>query len=338
MKNTLMALAGAIFTNIAFAASCPSEQANYDAQQASLHLPHVTVADDSRLFSLQLNLLKTENLLHFQVTDLLQRDELVTFDDVVYQQNTGLLNIDALCIDGGHEAQPSLQVQLQLVPGSSPAELLVKSIQNDAGEEIFAWPLSGNKGAVLLPSRTEFDNLAAIADVAGATAIRELKFVLVGMDTANPVLYFMNSKATPLHYDFVRDVLQHFQDVNYAQGVAQFNAETYFRESRRSLAGSIIAYDAYQNAGEEVEKVVFALEFWPTDPVPPALIEQAYHAISAALPFLEVPLVYHPVGTTHEQELLGYAERFSANNIAVIHTEDLFAQSNTAILNKGEAY
>ncbi|BCG65215.1 MAG: pyruvate, water dikinase [Methyloprofundus sp.] len=335
MKKILIALVGAIFTNMALAANCASEQANYDAQQASLQLPYVSVADDSRLFSLQLNLLNTENLLHFQVTELLQRDELLAFDNVVYQQSVGLLSVDALCING---AQPSLQVQLQIVPGSSPAELLVKSIHNDAGVEIFAWPLGANKGAVMLPSRAEFDNLAVIADVAGATAISELKFVLVGVDTANPVLYFMNSKATPLHYDFVRDVLQHFQGVNYTQGVAQFNAETYFRDSRRYLAGSVIAYDAYQSVETDAKQGVFALEFWPTDPVPPALIEQAYHTISAAMPFIETPLVYHPVGTTHEQELLGYAERFSTNNIAVMHTEDLFAQSNTAILNKGEAY
>jgi hypothetical protein len=53
----------------------------------------------------------------------------------------------------------------------------------------------------------------------------------------------MNSNTTPLHYNFVRNILNRYQNISYDSGLAQFNTETYFRNRRNYLVGSVVAYD-----------------------------------------------------------------------------------------------
>lgn len=89
--------------------------------------------------------------------------------------------------------------------------------------------IADDKGAVHLPDRQAFERLATVADVSGVAAVRELKFVIVDLDSESPVLFFMNSEETPLHYDFARDVLKRYQMFDYDQGSTKFIAESYFR-------------------------------------------------------------------------------------------------------------
>jgi hypothetical protein len=212
---------------------------------------------------------------------------------------------------------------------------LLKNVYDVTGTQSYIWPLAQNKGAVLLSKRMDFDTLAAKANTLDLSGVRELKFIMTDLNSNNPVLFFMNSNTTPLHYNFVRNILNRYQNISYDSGLAQFNTETYFRNRRNYLVGSVVAYDNY-NDGDNLG--IYALEFWPTDPVPARLIEQAYRTLSAAMPFLPSPLAYHPVGLTHEQEYAGFAQEFTDKNIRTIQTNQLFSQLDSAILNKGEAY
>lgn len=141
---------------------------------------------------------------------------------------------------------------------------LLKNVYDVTGTQSYIWPLAQNKGAVLLSKRMDFDTLAAKANTLDLSGVRELKFIMTDLNSNNPVLFFMNSNTTPLHYNFVRNILNRYQNISYDSGLAQFNTETYFRNRRNYLVGSVVAYDNY-NDGDNLG--IYALEFWPTDPV-----------------------------------------------------------------------
>ena len=308
---------------------CGVGAANYNAQQQRLNLPIVNVAGQS--YQAQLDLLNNKNRFHFQLTDV--QAVIKQTGNASFQTKSQLLTVNALCL--GDEAH--YQAVLSAVPASTPAQFLLKSATSPTGKNIYTWEIEKNKGALYLPDRAAFDALATTSAVSGSLGVQELKFVLVDLDTSHPLLFFINAVATPLHYQFTREVLKRYQHVDYSRGSAQFISDTYFSEDRIHLAGSIVAYDQY-NVAKTAEKGVFTLAFWPTDPVPAYLIEQAYRTVSAAMPFLLSPLAYHPVGDTHEQLLRGFEAQLTAKNIRIIHTDDLYAQLDSAVLNKGEAY
>jgi len=334
-KLFILTVAQILFTMTTEAASCPSEGATYHLQQGELYLPTVFIEQQEPIFSAKLGLLESQNQFQFQLNELDQLDGFSATDNGLYEPVSQLLTMRSLCLRSEKSEQLLTQIEMQAIPFSDPMQLLLKSVSDSAGNNIFTWSIKDNKGAILLKDRQEFESLAVTSDVSGVVGVRELKFVIVDLDSNNPVLFFMDSEATPLHYDFLRHVLRRFQQLNYDQGRTKFSAEAYFSESRKYLAGSVIAYDHFEDSNSSG---LYALEFWPTDPVPEKLIERAYRTISTAMPFLTTLLAYHPVGNTHEQEYEAFAEQFAADNIRTIFTDELFAQLDTAILNEGEAY
>ena len=336
-----------LITNSLFAAEvgaveCPSEGASYDMPQGKLSLPSVFVEQAGLLFEAKLDLLESQHAFQFQLANLQRLDNAVAQRNSIYQPDQQLLKIQSLCLRSDDSELLVAQIEMQAVPFSDPMQLLLKTASDAQGNSIFDWAIAQNKGAILLKDRQAFDTLAVTADVSGVVGVRELKFVIVDLDSEQPVLFFINSDATPLHYDFLRNVLKRYQNFNYSQGEIQFSSDAYFRENRRHLAGSVVAYDHFADSRDSLVNGqgsgLYTVEFWPTDPVPAKLIERAYHTITAAMPFLPTPLAYHPVGNTHEQEYQAFSERFAAENIRTIMTDELFGQLDTAILNKGEAY
>ena len=95
--------------------------------------------------------------------------------------------------------------------------------------------LDPSQGAVAVPDRPTFEALARRDDVPGALAAREMKILIIGVDTPAPALYFLNTNTFPFHYDFADQAL------HIGIGLAEFNARTYFRDDRSNLAGTIVA-------------------------------------------------------------------------------------------------
>ncbi len=192
-----------------------------------------------------------------------------------------------------------------------------------------AW-LSTRCGTFTIENRATFDVYADRNNFPGAMQVPEVKFVITGVDTPTPRLYFQNTRNYQYHYDFVVECLGWTMDLD------TFNRETYFSESRKNLAGSIVAHDNYEP--NEATPGIYALEFWPTDPVTFRFVRLAYELIVAQMPFVEGRLFYHAAGET--QRALYEAERdlYEASPVAVIRTEDLFGQVSYAALTTGEAY
>ena len=64
-------------------------------------------------------------------------------------------------------------------------------------------------GAVAIPDRATFEFLARRDDVPGAQNVREVKFVMFGVDTDNPTIHFFNTNRHLFHFYFSRDVLRY---------------------------------------------------------------------------------------------------------------------------------
>ncbi len=339
MKTLFIGILNLIFiaasSSIVAEPHCPPDNASYNVNQTKLYLPAVAV-DNTDILQAQFNLLTAQDSFYFQLTDLSISTGLTATAD--YRSADQTVTIPSLCLQSTDNNQSGFQVQMQAIPNSQPRQLLLKNLQDSTGSVLYNWSIANNQGAILLTDRNAFDELATTSDVSGLRGVREVKFTMVDLDSEHPVLFFMNSEETPFHYDFIRYVLNHYPNTDYYHGLSQFNDETYFRDDRRYLAGSVIAYDNFRSTDNSQDNGLYALEFWPTDPVPAHLIEQAYYTAIAALPFLPAPLAYHPVGNTHEQKYAAFAEEFAAKNIHTIDTDTLFAQLDSAILNTGEAY
>ncbi len=148
----------------------------------------------------------------------------------------------------------------------------------------------------------------------------------------------MNSKQFPWHYNFAHDVLGWYTDVPDELSQGQFSNDTYFKENRRHLAGSVLAFENYFDDNPSAKKGVFTLEFWPTDPVAYPLVSKAFAMLSAAMPFAKDRIVYHPVSQTHEDLYRQEKKKYSDNAIPVLLTDQLFADLASSPLTLGEAY
>ena len=177
--------------------------------------------------------------------------------------------------------------------------------------------LPPTQGATEVPDRATFERLARRDDVPGALGARELKFLVVGVDTGTPALWFLNTNTFGFHYDFAVDAL------GLTLELERFNAVTYFRDDRSNLAGTIIAHDRFEGPGGATG--AYALEFWPTDPVRADLVALAFHAVSRAMPFAAGRLAYHPAGDTQETLLRDDAARRGQLGVRVLTTDELFA-------------
>lgn len=181
-----------------------------------------------------------------------------------------------------------------------------------------------------ITSRTDFEMLAALSDQPGAQSIREVKFLITDLDTSSPKLYLFNTKLHNFHYYFARDVL------GYAGSVGEFNAQTYFRDDRKNIAGSLLAHDHYTS--EEGVQGLYTLQFWPVDPVTPDLTAKAYKMISEVMPFAEQQLAYFPASDIQLALYLDNQGIFEQAEVSVIQSEALFANIDFSILNPGEGY
>ena len=184
-------------------------------------------------------------------------------------------------------------------------------------------------GARLVPDRATFETLSRSDDVPGQLGAEEMKILIIGVDTDAPELYFVNSKEFDYHYDFATQAL----DIDMELGA--FNAVTYFRDDRSNLAGTIIANDHFLSGSEQG---LYALEFWPTDPVRAKHVSLAYDLVTQAMPFARGKLAYHPAGDTQEALFAQDEAALREAGVRTILTSELFKNVTYVALNLGEGY
>ncbi len=303
--------------SLTLADKCSQDSPRFIFDSGVLEIPSVRVGQTT--LSAELRLVAVEPLVQFELVSLSEQVQQIVTNAAVYQTESQLLSVP-LCIQSGDLGVFGYQLNMQLIPGVDPVHFALIQLSDHQGQVLSG--LTDNQGALSINDATAFDSLSVSSCVPGVMGSSELKFMVFDVDSDQPLLVFMNSKQTPFHYDFVRNVFHLYDQYSYDDGNALFIAETYFREKRRHLAGSIVAYDAFYEG--HLQERLYTLEFWSTDPVPQSLIELAYQRIQTAMPFLAGNLAYHPVGNTHSRLASAFSEEFAEKNIRIIDSEQLF--------------
>ncbi len=192
--------------------------------------------------------------------------------------------------------------------------------------------LDPEDGSVWAPDRSAFERLSRRDNVPGAMEIREVKFLITGVDTEHPHLHYMHTEHFPFHYYFGINVLGMDLDL------FEFNAQTYTIDDagRKNLAGSLLAHD--HTAAPDGSLGIYTIEFWPTDPVPFHRVEQAFNLIAATMPFARGRLAYHPAGETQEAVMAQEAELYAGSLVRTVSTETLFGNVGYAAMHPGASF
>lgn len=180
-----------------------------------------------------------------------------------------------------------------------------------------------------LVDRAAYDALARRDDVPGAQGVREVKFIVTGVD-AEPALWFVDTTRYQYHYDFARDAL------GVTLSLSEFNRRTYFSDGRSFMAGSLLAHDAFRDADGSAG--LYSLEFFPTDPVSLPHVALAWRLVLAGMPWAAPRLAYHPAGQVQQQIVAADPAALPAQGVRVIDTQTLFAGVRYSPLNLGEGY
>ncbi len=208
--------------------------------------------------------------------------------------------------------------------------LMALCLANGAPNPAGAQSLSPDCGTLTLEDRATFDFYSERNNFPGAMQVREVKFLIGQVDTATPRLYFMNTKNQPYHYFFATDCLGWMVDL------WTFDAETYFSDGRKNLAGSIIAHDHYEP--NDASPGIYTLEFWPTDTVSHAFVQLSYDLIASRMPFAAKKLFYHAAGETQRALFEAEKDLYEQSSLPVIGTEELYANISYSPLTMGESY
>jgi pyruvate,water dikinase len=200
-----------------------------------------------------------------------------------------------------------------------------------------AAPVDLEDGAIFIPDRATFELLAHRDDFPGAVGVREVKFLVQGVDGPRPALYFLNTKTRRYHYDFARSVLGFARDVPYWDGLVAFNEIAYFTNSRRRfLAGSFVHHPHFTAPGRRPG--LYTVEFWPADPVAESFVREAVELVAASAPFVEGALAYHAASETQRALQDLESDAFAASPVPVVATEQLFSDVSYTLLNPGVAF
>lgn len=192
--------------------------------------------------------------------------------------------------------------------------------------------LTPSQGVQSLSDRAGFDALARLNDVPGSAGAREVKFLITDVDDPSKrELYFINTNNIAYHYDFATKAL------GLRKTLSEFNGETYFRDDRKNLAGTLVAHDAYAPASGG-PKGVYSLEFWPTDPVQARHVATAFQAIEEQMPFAKGQLRYHPAGETQEELFRQDGVELASKGVASIDSDTLFKGITYQPMNLGEGF
>ena len=140
-----------------------------------------------------------------------------------------------------------------------------------------------------LAGRAAFDAIANSAEQSGG--MPEVKFLI---DRETQQAYFI-PKDIPYHYYFAKQVL------GYRGTEAEFLRDAYVRPDRRYIAGTITAFDNFEDP--RGNKGLFGISYWATDPVRAPMILETHRLLAAGMPFAKPKLAYRPLGTTQEQLL-----------------------------------
>jgi len=99
---------------------------------------------------------------------------------------------------------------------------------------------------------------------------------------------------------------------------------------------TILAHDTFKHADGSTG--LYAVEFWPTDPVKVNFAAMAFELVNAAMPFARRQLAYHPSGVVQEELFESQRSEFELRNVRVVSTDRIFTNITYSPLNLGTGF
>lgn len=196
--------------------------------------------------------------------------------------------------------------------------------------------------ATALPATGGADAFAKLAYTAATElgTTQSVKFLITGLDTADPKLYLQNTASHPLHYTFAHDVL------HLPGTLDQFEKATYHGQDRKQAAGTLVRFASVPAAtldGGEVANTPVALTFFSSDDLEPPLVARIHQIVEDHLGFAPLTpgadrLVYLPAGQTQEAAAAAQRHLLAQSAVPWLDRKSLYGGLKLQVLNPGTSY
>lgn len=173
--------------------------------------------------------------------------------------------------------------------------------------------------AAQLGCLADFEQLASEPLDASIPGARSAKVVLDQL--GGDALYFQNSNEYKIHYEFASTHLSG-NGLPIVPSLSDFNRTEYYAPDRRFLLGAVTHYEGAD---------AWVLEIAPYDTASAAMVDKLYTAVQENA-FFGAELGFHPTSEAVASEAENLDQR-----VAVITTDELFAEIDYQPLNLGEA-
>jgi hypothetical protein len=193
-----------------------------------------------------------------------------------------------------------------------------------------AGELSLDIGAHVIGDRETFQLLSSTATLPGGGTVEEVKFIITGIRSGSPDIYFQNTENYNSHYQFYVDALGHVIPLY------DFNLMTYFPYDRMIIAGSILSHGTVPSGS--AEDAVYTMEFWPVDILGFQDISTAYELVSSGMYCSAEKIMYHPSGQSQIEQYQQDIGLYRQAGIPVIMTDSLYGSFDYIPYNTAESF
>ncbi len=203
-------------------------------------------------------------------------------------------------------------------------------------------PVQSADYATVLTPAAGADAFAALAYAASTELgqTQSVKFLVTGLDTAEPSVFLQNTKTHPLHYTFAHDVL------HLAGTVGQFEQATYHGQDRKQAAGTLVRFVSVADAkldGGAAAKSPVALTFFSSDDLQPALVARLHRLVEDRLGFVPLTggsdrLAYLPAGDGQEVAAAEQRTLLVQSDVPWLDRKSLYGGLKLQVMNPGVSY
>ena len=176
-------------------------------------------------------------------------------------------------------------------------------------------PINIADGAMGIPDRETFEALAHRQHIEGGTYHEYIKFVIIGVGTGDPQLYFINTNTYSTHPDFLHNVIGTFPPW--------------------TVRGTI-TYDPNAVAPDD-SLGVYNFQLRPYGNWGFSVVDLANTMLAAQMPLIDENLAYH-LRLNEIQHYQYDAESYTASRVNIFSSDDLVSNATSISLNPGEGY
>ncbi len=186
--------------------------------------------------------------------------------------------------------------------------------------------ISFANGALAIPDRETFEGLsykgAAVSIDTHLVGLEFVKFVLFGMDTNHPGIYFQNTETHRAHFQF--------------ESATDLWSDPRWHRFQGTLRGVIVFHPNI--VAPDGSLGVYRFEFEPVSAVHFADVSHSYELLAASMPLIENNLSYYPLPGRALQLYKEEEALYKDSRVTVLAEDDILPDVDFVLLNRGQGY